>query len=92
MDFRYKLLLIIFCESKTLIHNLITDELYAELKATNEGRHFSGFTYNKDDIYFLLIIYAMDVEMIMFIFGIYLIRILLLLYMIIKAYLHHIIQ
>ena len=32
------------CENKTLMHNLIKDELYAELKATNEGKHFCGFT------------------------------------------------
>lgn len=41
------------CENKTSIHNLIKDEIYAELKATNEGRHFSGFIYNKNDIDYL---------------------------------------
>ena len=41
------------CESKTIIHNLIKDEIYAELKATNEYRHFSGFIYNKNDIDYL---------------------------------------
>ena len=41
------------CENKTSIHNLIKDEIYAELKATNEHRHFSGFIYNKNDIDYL---------------------------------------
>ena len=41
------------CENKTSIHNLLKDEIYAELKAPNEGRHMSGFIYNKNDIDYL---------------------------------------
>ena len=37
------------CENKTSIHNLLKDEIYAELKTQKEGRHFSGFIYNKND-------------------------------------------
>ena len=41
------------CEGKILIHNLLKDETYSELKCPNGGRHFSGFIYNKNDIDYL---------------------------------------
>ena len=41
------------CEGKILIHNLLKEETYSELKCPNGGRHFSGFIYNKDDIDYL---------------------------------------
>ena len=41
------------CESKILIHNLLKDEIYAELKTEKESRHFSGFIYNKNEIDYL---------------------------------------
>ena len=41
------------CDGKVSIHNLIKDEIYAELKAPNEYRNFSGFIYTKNEIDYL---------------------------------------
>ena len=41
------------CDGKVSIHNLIKDEIYAELKAPNEYRNFSGFIYTKNDVDYL---------------------------------------
>ena len=42
------------CHSKISIHNLLKDEVYGELKASNEFRNFSGFIFNKNCIDFLI--------------------------------------
>lgn len=41
------------CDGKVSIHNLIKDEIYAELKAPNDYRNFSGFIYTKNEIDYL---------------------------------------
>ena len=44
-----KYYIIQFSNLKIIINNLIKDELYSELKQEPEGRHFSGFIYEKEN-------------------------------------------